>query len=566
MSLRFVSARDITEYGQNVADNSQDPPVAGGSSTGKGQIIGSPSDSAIGFLKPHVGRDRFYCFFRLSSLSQSTVGVGYVDPFFVANSPPNADMINATSIALTPGRMNMDQYDPSTGTQRIFVADVSQFPYELDPVTLIATGGIFTGPNGNFRESVSAVSGFNYTQNGQHGLYWTGLVDGIPGETFREGTNIYPLGLFMAAVTSGNINSNAVVDRLCWIDPYRWELTGIVGGADVPNADFTSVFPGRANNTFIEGTEPEIGGDAFDWQPIVFYADPDATLARPKGLLQVTSIEELATGGVLRYYVRLFEFNPFDVAPASGQATRVHGRIRLTSRALVNYQPPFGVAGQDNINNPQANYSIIYDGVRNRFVTILTNSLDPDPYPTDTNNQTVGIFAPQAEVSVVTNPAARDVPRTNDIARFEAGAFGDLGEPIAGVTVDWTLTRRSTEGEVLDASTFPGSSQLDNFPVDEDSGGNAILTIVSDGVELVETTDYTVNTATGVVTWVTDQSGASLVTATYEHRTAGDTPAHGTLLTASSQTDTDGLAETQVFYEDDDSLVGKLDHLDAQEA
>jgi len=85
------------------------------------------------------------------------------------------------------------------------------------------------------------------------------------------------------------------------------------------------------------------------------------------------------------------------------------------------------------------------------------------------------------------------------------------------------------------------------------------LRIFADGIELAESTDFTVVLSTGVITWVTDQQGATLVSAAYEHRGTGALPAHGTLLGSSSSTDGDGRARTSVFYPDDDDLVGKLD-------
>ena len=78
---------------------------------------------------------------------------------------------------------------------------------------------------------------------------------------------------------------------------------------------------------------------------------------------------------------------------------------------------------------------------------------------------------------------------------------------------------------------------------------------------LVEGVDYTVNLATGLITWITDQSGAALVTATYEHRETEVSPPNGSLLVLQGVSDQDGRVFTQVRYDDDDDLVGALDIL-----
>ena len=78
---------------------------------------------------------------------------------------------------------------------------------------------------------------------------------------------------------------------------------------------------------------------------------------------------------------------------------------------------------------------------------------------------------------------------------------------------------------------------------------------------LVEGVDYTVVLSTGVITWITDQSGAAVVDASYEHRETNATPPHGSLLATASISDEDGRVNTQVAYGTGTTLVGAIDRL-----
>ena len=128
--------------------------------------------------------------------------------------------------------------------------------------------------------------------------------------------------------------------------------------------------------------------------------------------------------------------------------------------------------------------------------------------------------------------------------------------------MDWSLFRNSSELEVI-VPVFPGFNTVANPPIDGNFAGDPEGTLVvrADTVVLVEGVDYTANLALGRITWITDQTGASVVDASYEHRENNASPPHGTLLTALSLSEADGRVFSQIRYPDDDALVSTLDRL-----
>lgn len=579
MSLKFINAQDIVAFQNAVFANSNDPPEAGGGSTGTGAFSGFTTSGQPQTMVYHQGRDRYYCVCRISSLGSSGEGIAYFDPFLVNDSPPESDHIGDSLAGINVFHLSLDQFNEAVGKQRIFTANsgAGGDTQEVDEVTLAISAAIFTaGPNGNFKQSASDIAtSSDGGWNALHPLsvFFTGLTDGIPNETLQQGANVYPDGLYLAPMNAGQLESDNVRLQFGWVDIRTRRLEGLLGVADVTVSRVPIAFPYEVDSSPTGNAgEALIGGDTFDWVCAQFIADGDSMFEAPKGQLlfhnrlEIPAITSPSPGDQLRNYVRLTDFNPFGVAAAAGETSRTHGRVRLTSRIVLDVAPIFDIAGEEDFINPASINGIQFDQLRQRFVVGPIYSGQAGDFGR-ANSVAIGFYSPQPSVSIVTAPAARDVPRTNDIVDFETFAGGDLGEAIAGVDVTWTLARRSTEGEVLDASIFPGTSIVDNFPIDDTnpSTPEGTLVVVADGTTLVETTDYTVALATGVITWVTDQSGAALVTATYEHRAVDADPAHGTLLTSRSQTDENGNARTQVLWPDNDALVGKLDLLDVDE-
>ena len=576
MSLKQLDASLVSDFASAVASGSSNPPIGGGAFAeiaGTQKTIGG--SFALGFIY-HKGRDKLMTCSRIASTGRGSSDAMFsLDPGLSLTAFPdsNFNMGASAYFYLIPG-----QFNPATGAQKLYTATGTlTFVEEVNPDTLVKSGGAeWSGINGVFfigrAHIISGVGGWENDHPAQGGaIVFEGLTEGIPNETLLTGSNVYPAGLILlgTGTNAGTVAGKDVRRNFVWVDPLTRLAIGVLGGDIVDNPlNPPQAFPLEADATpFGDSSEAPIDGDEFRWMPVQYLPDSDATFASPKGQLLFQSGDEIpligapSPGDQLRQYIRFTDFNPFNVTSASGVPTRTHGRIRLTSRMLMDVSPMGGVAGAEILNQPSLPSQIQFDPLRQRFLAFLS-SQDP---PGLSTGVVVIQYSRGPDPVILTSPAARDVPRTADIVTYDTFVGGDLGEPVAGVEVAWALTRRSTEDEVIDASTFPGTSQLDNFPVDEDSGSLPELVIEADETPLVLTTDYTVNTTTGLITWVTDQSAATLVTATYNHRSSGATPAHGTLLTQLSITDENGIAQTQIAYADDDDLVGTLDALESTE-
>ena len=398
-------------------------------------------------------------------------------------------------------------------------------------------------------------------ETGTQRIIFEGLTDGIPGETNLVGANVYPAGLMLARcefatcpapIGTGVANdcNNAVI----WIDLN----TGGVAGRMINTAGIVSAT--------LPNAEAPIAGKEFSWYTAQYVPDDDATFGVPKGEFHFYS-DRHSIGVNPSFqesvFLKVIDFNPLGVAPTGGAPNRVHERVRLGPTTVdFDISPMFGVGGAgDNINS---NMQLAYHPLSQRFfmvqADIPANVTSPGPAPG--GESFIGYWLRTVDPVGVTSPVARDVPRTNDIVEYEGFVGGALGEPAAGVDVDWELFRNSTELEVI-VPVFPGFNTVVNFPIDENFAGDpeGSLLVFADSVLLVEGVDYTVTLASGRITWITDQTGATLVEATYEHRTVDASPPHGTLLSSASQSEIDGRVFTQVLWPDDNDLVGKLDRL-----
>jgi hypothetical protein len=404
--------------------------------------------------------------------------------------------------------------------------------------------------------------------------FFEGLTDGIPAdaatprlgpedaETNALGSNVYPKGLALAKMSAARIpapvgQDDAAEDSnaLCWLD---LDTGGLAGRMHLT--------PGVATNSLTEpNSEAPIAGNNFDWWPAQYIPDTDATAAQPKGeLLLVSNDDAVVTESAFdnTLFLKVIDFNPFGKV-ASSAPNRVHERERLLSSVVFNHDPLFDLPS-GGVAREIGSMRLFFHPPTRRFALILAvQSSDSAGAGPLIGESGIGYWQRAIDPVLVTSPVARDVPRTNDVIAYDSFVGGSLGEPVAAQLVDWTLFRNSTEGEILDASTFPGSSTVANFPIDDTSPSipEGTLVVLSDGTILVEGVDYSVVLATGVITWITDQSGAALVTATYEHRTTDASPPHGSLLSAQSVSDGDGIASTQIRYDDNDQLVGKLDRI-----
>ncbi len=573
MSLKLRDTFDNMAYVNAVIANGTRKLVAGGSSSGTGEIRTNSTDSNGGGLLYLVGRDRLYAIAHVSSTQDPVTGLLKLDPFFLKTAPPDTEFQTHRSPIFAPITLRPGQYNPATGEHYFYVASNASGPvYRVDPDSLVHSNApAFTGPNGDFwfgsSNTLSSVEGYFLSLQNRQGLIFEGLTAGIPGETLLTAPGSYPLGLFLTLADSkiGGVNHT---DGWVWVDLQTKRAVGRLGGYPTPtlfSAKVTAT-PGAQDDQY----EQPIADDSFKWGAMQYIPDADATLATPKGQLFFCNTIEVPTGptapgDAAHFYFRFVDFNPFGAVSATGVPTRTHGRVRFTTRANVILEPAFGVAGRHG--GALNDLSIAFDSMRQRFIVGLEENdvvgSPPDYGDVTTKDTTFGIYGFEVDPSYISPPTARDIPRTDSVVDFESVVRGDIGEPVQGVTVNFALTRRSTKDELLTISGGIGTTSTVQHPaIDVMGDGTPELLITADGVLLALTTDYTVVAATGVITWVTSQSG-KIVKATYNHRATGTTPAFGTLLTTEAVTDENGRATAQVAYGTDESIVGQLDALTA---
>lgn len=501
------------------------------------------------------------------------IGTTFPDAFY-----EDRGAFSQEEVPLIPG----DPLNP--GGQKMYASSGGIFPTseweEVTPILSLTNTGVGAFPtllpgNGPIRVTLGIGTAIppgpgtwtagntpNATGFGFQMLVFEGLTDGIVGETNLVGSNVYPRGLALfrprfatvpAPIGTGGANDGD--NALCWLDLN----TGLVDGR-------TAITAGSARSSGVN-TEAPIAGQEFNWQTSQYSPDTDATFTAPKGEVMLFSDAKDVPADPANFpqsvFVKVIDWNPFGVAASGGAPTRNHERIRLLSSCDYNGNPMFdvgtagaagGLAGDDMIR-------LHYHPPTLRFFLILAVAVPTLPQVAD--EAFIGFFSRSVDPSLVTSPVQRDVARTNDVVEFESFVLGSLGEPVAGISIDWTLVRISSVEEVLDASTFPGSSTVDNPPIDQAllPVNEGTLVVRADTVVLVEGVDYTVVLSTGVITWITDQSGASVVDATYAHRETQAVPPHGSLLSPLTISEQDGRVFTQVLYPDDDALVGALDQL-----
>lgn len=419
-----------------------------------------------------------------------------------------------------------------------------------------ATFGVSSNPGG-WRGGASLT---NETALGR--LIFAGLTDGIPGETNLVGANVYPAGLMLAKcefatcpAPIGTGGANDCDNALVWIDLD-------VGGVDGRMAATAGIVHATLPNS-----EAPIGGQEFSWYPGQYIPDADATFTIPKGQLIFFSDRSGVPADVSNFpqsvYLKIIDFNPFNVAPTAGAPNRVHERLRFGPTSVdFNVNPMFDVggAGQNRVDQMQ----LAFHPPSQRFFMVQadTGAAITTPGPAPGGESFIGYWLRAIDPIGVTSPVARDVPRINDVVEYEAFVGGALGEPAASAGVDWALFRNSTELEVI-VPVFPGFNDVANAPIDGNFAldPEGTLVVRADTVVLVEGVDYTVVLSTGRITWITDQTGATVVDVSYEHREADVLPPHGTLLSASSLSDAEGRVFTQVLWPNDVDLVGTLDRL-----
>lgn len=554
MSLRFLGHVDLYEYIERVkqdtgySDDDDFAPVAGNQQLFSWLAYVDRLDRLLVIVNPTTGgattKPRAMLFDPL--LAASGVGDALVKVDTTSHGP----------FAVT---------DPS-GTQLLYACDGSTSGdwKDYDPFTLTKgsfafwTGSDYKRPDLSIAPFAgSVVGGWSGTHRW---ILFPGLTDGIPGETNATGANVYPKGLALTRCSVGHVGSpigtglNGSNYALLWVNLANNEAVGRL-----------QITAGRTSSSTSLFTEEPWFGHSFDWEPLQFVPDADSTPAAPKGELVLVSLKagqpSPGSGKQNTLWIKILDFNPFGIAATGGAPERTHEKVTLRSGVDFDHDPMFGDSAFGTADSVDGRFGIVYHPPTRRFLVLLVT------YNQQTNvagKTALGYFARQPDPAMVTGPVPRGVPRTNDIAEYESFVVGSLGEPVAGQRVAWTLARNSTEDEVLSVTGGIGTtSTVAHGPIDAHFDGRAEGTLVvkADSTPLVQGTDYTVVLSTGVITWMTDQSGATLVTASYEHRSTNASPAHGTLLDSESVTDGDGKARARIRYPDDDTLVGELDRL-----
>ena len=317
-------------------------------------------------------------------------------------------------------------------------------------------------------------------------------------------------------------------------------------------------------------------GDAVQYIDAYFEDDPDSTLTSPKGVMHMISDTELV-GNDLHTYVRRVEWNPDGVA---GTPTRIHFReLALTRMLLVqDFTDPRDIvqprtvttAASGNLSPIGTGPRVFFHRPRRRYVAFGGRDLD-NTVPI-AGADWAAFAAQEPELDTIFGPHAITDVRTAQTSRFGVDARGDLGEPIAGVRMGWTIEADSTFREVVDTTgiALGGSpAAVANIPINDGDSVTSPVILEKLGVPMTEgagADEFQINRATGVITFGANEPTAQDDTTykvSYRHESTPATPAFGQLLDAESQTDRLGRAETRVVYPDDDNDAGQFDGITA---
>jgi hypothetical protein len=443
--------------------------------------------------------------------------------------------------------------------QRVFVTQdegATRTLQEIDPATgaLIASNPFHADvQNGQHPDNNPTLVGRWRNHASSYSTEWL-IFDGIKDGGFGNvpgGVGAYPKGLALLKILFGTIAvANDVDDAYVWMDLD----TGLIVG--------NLLIPGEAGGVG-DFHGPAFNGQSFEWRTTEFLVDPENTYNRPKGVLFVFSESNLASP-VATIYVRRVAFNPFGV---TGGVIRTHMEIIETSGLSFDYAP-YDTGWPSTVPNAQLM-------VRQRTQRIMGLQGDIAQTVTAPLVQEIMIREHSTNVvaSAVSRPASIGAVRTADTISFESIVYGDLGERVVATTVGWELRRASTRGEVL-TGLFDVSQDTDpvaNIPIDENDAGDPEGTLVvtaytgATPTVLVEGVNYNVVLATGIITWIDDQTGPDSILVDYDHREAevDDSDVQGELLTSTSQSNEAGKVRTRVRYADDDNDVGRLEVLEA---
>ena len=302
------------------------------------------------------------------------------------------------------------------------------------------------------------------------------------------------------------------------------------------------------------------------WRYFQFVPDDDSTVTSPKGFLVFLSDAQTQTGVESRTFVKTIDWNPDDV---QGTPQRVHQRRTLTSifRVGLDNVNPQEITQPDTIpnnNNATGSPMIFHPPTRTLIYWAAGFNVAAGENPLE-NMVVVGSLTPAFDE--IFGPSAINNVETADDTRYTVLLRGDLGEKIAGITVDWAIEKASALNELLVLSGDPptlGQTVSTAFTMIDGDDFTAPVVIRKDGVPMTEgagATEYTLDRANSQITFGANEPvQGSIYDASYRHFDDPDPSAsYGTLLIPQSQSDAEGRAETRVRYPDDSSIVGQFD-------
>lgn len=516
MALTLVEAADVTAWSTAIANEAGATPL----------VISQTITGTRPVTKYMDRLDRVYGHGRDVGSSH----FGYFDPR-LEDPGDQANKFFTTIPDITGVGMHVGEWDRAAGTQLLYAGETNTEFFNYDPDTHAKSGAQL------FQHAGSPVFGRSQYIAGEGPLALGTTDDGYWSGNSQHWVFFESLGFAVC-------NSNTV------------RLDGLSRSNVLIKVDLTAARLGEATPLGVPGeattsaatpyNEPPIAGDNVVWRWLQFVPDDDSTPANPKGrLFNGDDNPQLDAGSTYFYYLRIYEWNPNGIAAKPGNPSRTHLRELVTSRlefdGTLFTDPDQGVPYFHPPTGQLVFVSNLGTNPVSATVTGLRFSLDVQP-------------------AIITTPSQLEAVETADTASFSTEIRGSLGEQAAGVTVDFSIARESEVREPLDTAGFPATSTVDFPPIDTLgtlAEGTLVVYDPSDTV-LDETTDYTVNLNTGVITWQgahpTAESG---YTASYktEQQSSPRTPAHGTLLTATARTDETGRAIAQVRYADDDFLA-----------
>lgn len=389
-----------------------------------------------------------------------------------------------------------------------------------------------------------------------------------------RGGNSHPQGLALIQAASANFigggSGNAVGTRWLWVDLNTGLAVGVCG------------LPVRADsgstNTF---AEPSIDGREFDWRIAQFVPDVGSTFAQPKGEIHlmtsldtsfvlpgqtVVAPEQTFTSTVTRNYVAVHDFNPFNV---SSGTIRVHNRRRFLGVVDCPQEPiisgGFNATSATN-NHLGRNVTMIYHPPSRSYIIWAGHPANANGDEADApvvGNSRIVRFRRAIVIGNISKPTPTTEVNENRTIQVRVLVRTDLSEPVAGTQVTFNYYRLSTRAESFNGTTQGATAYVVGAGVIDDdnrlevrSGGS----VDTGGTILTRPGQYTVNFATGTLTPVGSWPSATIFVR-YRHRGVQRTPGHGTLVSASGVTDSNGMVFAQVRYQD--NVDGEIDGMEA---